>query len=109
MVQNHPIDLAMQYRCAHAVAASLALIEKVFPGSIAEHWMTLVRQHEDNQSARTLLDLNWRTLTDLEERKPKLPLKAFLSSGAAELMFPGQIPFIPSAINRWFGSLTLRI
>ncbi len=103
------IELAMRYRCSHAVAASLMLSEKVFPGSLSEHWADVVRQHEDDQAAKNLYDLNCRTLTHREWREPKLPLKAFLSSGSAELIFPGQIPFIPSAINRWFGSLTLRI
>lgn len=103
------IDLAMRYRCSHAVAASLRLTEQVFPGSLSDRWLAVVQEYEDDPSAGALFDLNWRTLNDVEQRRPKLPFKAFLSSGPADLIFPGQIPFIPSAINRWFGSLTMRI
>lgn len=100
--------LSSRFGCANAVVASALLLREVFPGSLSECWTATLGNYGANARTIELLGHFRRTITSSDIKPTGLPFKSFLSSGTADLIFPGQIAFVPSALNRLLGSLSIR-
>lgn len=100
--------LARRYNCGHAVISSAMLAEKVFPQSLDSQWAEIVSAEASHPDVQALLTNYWYTLTAQDIHYWSLPFKAFMSSGTADLVFSGRIPFFPSFIHRWRRSLARR-
>ena len=103
------MTLARSYGCEGAVSASLELVEDIFPDSLDEEWLTLMEPVADIDSSRRLKQIFYRSLSAGALEKPSLPLKSYLLSGTADLVFPGKINMLHSLVKRFMNSATIRI
>jgi hypothetical protein len=97
------------YGCLDAVLASLLLVERVFPDSLGGYWRDQVELHQHRKGVLRLCDHFWETLTAPEGPRYIRSWKTSLSTGYADLIFPGRIPFAQSKLNRLVSMVTIRI
>lgn len=116
MVRKMPVqsrqemmEIADSFGCEAAVAASIFMAEELFPGSLDDDWQLLLAPFQQDNNLRKLQDLFYECLTASEIIRPSIPLKSFLLSGAADLVFPGKIGLIDTVIKRFVKSLAVRI
>lgn len=102
------LTLADGYGCSEAVISSAMLAEQMFPGSLDGHWSEAARGEAHRPQVGRLLSHYRQTLTGPGDWYRNLPLKAWWSSGPADLIFPGRIGFARAAVNRWAASFTTR-
>lgn len=116
LVRNMPHDLrcevmsiARKFGCEIAVSSSLLFAERIFPGSLDENWKSLTATFEDHPHSHKLEGLFLDMMASERIRHPSLPLKAYLTSSVADLIFVGKIDLMPNMIRRYLASLSLRI
>lgn len=102
------LALAERYGCFEAVVSSAILAERTFPGSLYAHWSELVSRHHADPRVERLVSYYWETLSGPTDQKPRLPLRAFLSCGHADVVFPGSVGFLQGSATRWLRSLSVR-
>lgn len=103
------MDIAKSYGCEVAVAASLFMTEDIFSGSLDDEWQSLLDPFKKDQFRLKVQDLYYETLTASAAGRPSLPLKSFMLSGSADLIFPGRIGLFESLFGRFMNSLVIRI
>jgi hypothetical protein len=103
------LDIAKPYGCDVAVAASLLMAEEIFAGSLDEEWQLLLDPYRKNERLRQMKEWFYETLTASEIGGSVLPLKKYMSSGSADIIFPGRISLFESLFLRWMSSLAIRI
>ncbi len=102
------LALADQHGCNEAVISSAILAEQMFPGSLDRHWSEVAIGEGHRPQVGLLLSHYRQTLTGPMDWYRRLPLKAWWSSGSADLVFPGKIGFARAAVNRWASSISIR-
>lgn len=108
-VRREVMTIARKFGCEVAVSSSLTFAERIFPGSRDEDWKALTADLQNHPHSRKLGDLFLEMLSSENIRHPPLPLKAYLTSSVADLIFPGKIDLLPNIIRRYMASLSLRV
>ncbi len=107
-IQN-TMRLASQFGCTDAIVSAVFLASEVFPGALPDRWMAILGEHCSNEPTVNLVEHYRNTLLASEVQRLDLPPRDFHPSGAADLIFPGRIGLVPSAVNRLLGSLSVRV
>lgn len=101
--------IAKKFGCEIAVSSSLLFAERIFPGSLDANWKAQIAALENHPHSQKLEGLYLEMLTSENIRHPSLPLRAYLTSSVADLIFVGKMDFLPSFIRRSMASLSLRL
>lgn len=103
------MDIATSYGCDKAVAASLLMTEEVFPDSLDDEWHLLLNTYRKDKPVKEMVALFYETLTANDNGRPSLPLKSFILSGSADIVFSGKIGMIEIMLARFLNSVFVRI
>ncbi|MEH6660692.1 MAG: nucleotidyltransferase family protein [Parasphingorhabdus sp.] len=103
------MDIATSYGCDKAVAASLLMTEDVFPDSLDDEWHLLLYPYRKDKPVKKMAALFYETLTADANGRPSLPLKNFILSGSADIVFSGKMGLIDVILARVLNSVFVRI
>jgi hypothetical protein len=103
------MDIAKFYGCEVAVAASILMAEEIFSGSLDDDWQSLLEPFQKDENLLKMQGLYYECLEANAVGRPSYPLKSFLLSGAADLVFPGKIGLFETLFKRFVNSLAVRI